>query len=77
MIDVWARLGVSLSLTSSEAKAIFQEGNPEKMVEVIKTVVSEGRFRLDGETYIPECSVDTVNWNLGLKCPARDYECTI
>lgn len=50
---LWLRVGVELSMTEEEEKLIF---GGDGMAAVVKNVVSDGRFALSGDTYIPcEC----------------------
>jgi hypothetical protein len=74
--DVWVRLGCTLKLSPEEIEKAFSS-DPDQLAEVITAAVSAGRFRLDGESYIPEDCVETFNNEHGTSYPVTDYETDI
>lgn len=49
---LWMRLGVSFSITEAEEVIIFGE-DTAKAEELLRRLVAEDRFVVDGDTYIP------------------------
>jgi hypothetical protein len=74
--NIWIRLGCTLNLTDEEIEKALS-GNPEQLEEVITAAISNGRFRLDGESYIPENCVEAFNEQHGTSYPVTDYETDI
>lgn len=74
MKELWMRVGVTFKLTDEEAERIFCGGSDD-MYDVIKTAMAEGRFAVEGETYVPECAVYNFNENYGTNYAHGDYEC--
>lgn len=58
--NLWMRLGATLRITSEEETTIFC-GDPAQASEALKRVVSEERYDFDGESYIPEVSIEYFN----------------
>lgn len=68
---LWARLGVSLRITAEEETAIF--GPDEDLsAKALRKIVMEGRFAPDGDSYVPEPTVDQFNEDYGTAYPSRD-----
>lgn len=62
MKELWARLGVTMSLTDAECEDILgDECDAGRVAQILHAVVTEGRFRLDGDSYIPSQSVALFN----------------
>ncbi len=57
--NLWIRLGATLRITDEEA-AIFC-GDPAQASAALKRSLSEGRYDFDGESYIPEASIEDFN----------------
>lgn len=57
---VWMRLGVVIEMTLEEEAAIM-EGNAAEAAKALTDIVHSGRFRLDGESYIPQECVSEFN----------------
>lgn len=65
---LWIRLGVTIEITKAEEKMIFCNDDL-RMADTLRTVIADGRFCLDGETYIPSEAVRAYN-----KAYGTDYE---
>lgn len=52
LIPLWMRLGVSIAVTPDELEALRTEDNSAQ--EMLMTLLSSGRCRIDGDTYFPE-----------------------
>ena len=76
MKDLWMRLGAKLSLTDDELdKLIGEDVVPMKERErIIVKVVAEGRFSLEGETYVPGEAVEDLNDEYDTSFEENDYE---
>lgn len=64
MKKIWMRLGVSIDMSESEEEKIFGEDR-EVAAEAVRKIVADGRFLLDGDSYIPETSVEDFNKRYG------------
>ena len=60
MKELWIRLGIVIQITDAEERAIFGE-DEEKMRDALRTIIAEGRFCPDGETYVPSEAVQEFN----------------
>lgn len=58
--NLWIRLGAMLRITVEEEAAIFC-GDPAQAYATLKRSLSEGRYDFDGESYIPEVSIEDFN----------------
>lgn len=63
MRKLWLRLGVSIQITEAEEKIILDSDC--EIAEVIRTIIAEGRFALDGDSYIPDESIEEFNETYG------------
>lgn len=70
---LWMRLGVSLRITVAEEAIIFGEDGA-KAEEMLRRIIAEGRFRPDGDTYIPAPTVDEYNREYGTDYEVGDTE---
>ncbi len=61
---LWARLGVALEITNTEEQAIFSDED-SRIEEALSTIIAEGRFHLDGESYVPVEAVTQFNQAYG------------
>lgn len=57
MKKLWMRAGVSLELTDAEVKGILGTDNAGAE-DIIKAALLDGRFSFDGDSYIPDVTVD-------------------
>jgi hypothetical protein len=68
---LWARLGVSIYITAEEEATIFG-GNEETTARTIRKIIAEGRFVPDGDSYVPEQTVEQFNNDYGTSYPTQD-----
>ena len=73
---LWIRLGVTLQITAEEKTAIFFCSD-RQMADAIKKSIAAGRYRLDGDTYVPEPVVEEFNTQNGTSYEIGEYECTL
>lgn len=66
MRKIWMRLGLSIEMFEGEEEKIFGE-DKEAAAEAIRKIVCDGRFLLDGDSYIPETAVEDFNDLYGTK----------
>lgn len=64
MRKIWMRIGVSIDMSENEEEKVFGE-NQEAAAEAVRKIVADGRFLLDGDSYIPETSVEDFNKRYG------------
>lgn len=50
--NLWARLGVSIQATPAEIDALMS-GTPKSKEFALAKIFSEGRIRIEGDSYIP------------------------
>ena len=76
MKNLWARLGVTMSLTDEEVERLIGEDQAEmsEREKILIKVVNDGRFFLDGETYIPQEAVNDFNKEYNASYEENDYE---
>lgn len=69
---VWARAGVIFGLTSEEADIVLAcNGSSDDIAQIMRKVVKEGRFELNGDSYIPADCISQFNAEYG-----TDYDDT-
>jgi len=69
---IWMRLGISLLATEEEADAILK--NEDGNTWWVKQIIQEGRYEIEGESYIPSCSVEDYNQEHGTDYPSKDID---
>ena len=69
---LWMRLGVGLRITEAEETVIF--ANDGMAEELLRKIIAEGRFMPDGDTYIPETTVEEDNREHGTAYETGDSE---
>ena len=70
MKELWIRLGVTLSLTDEEADILLNgKTSIAECEKIVRDVIGECRFLVDGNSYVPENSIDDFNKKYG-----TDYE---
>ena len=75
MNELWMRVGMTFRFTDEEVEAILDPADGEaSMGSIIRRAFDEGRFALDGETYIPEGVVEEYNAMHGKAYEACDYD---
>lgn len=76
MYELWARVGISFRLTEEEIRSILSSNSGEhNMKNILSSAFTEGRFDLDGETYIPEASIEDINRRHNDNYEVCEYEC--
>ena len=69
---LWMRLVVGISISEAEEAVIFaNDGRAERLLQKI---IAEGRFVPDGDTYIPELTVEEYNQEYGTEYETGDIE---
>ena len=53
MKEVWMRLGIKIKFTEMEEELLFGE-NRLIAEDTLLNILAEGRFEIDGDSYIPE-----------------------
>lgn len=76
MKNLWARLGVTMSLTDEEVERLIGEDQVivSEREKILIKVISDGRFSLDGETYVPQEAVADFNEKYNASYEENDYE---
>lgn len=73
MKEIWMRAGITISMTDEEADAIL-EGDYEVQMNALRTILAEGRFSWNGETYIPAECIQAFNSIYGVQYEDEDCE---
>lgn len=68
--SIWMRLGVTLYGTAEEIGQLLSEQDDEALVRIL----DEQRYEMDGDSYIPDCSVEEYNDTYGTDYETGDYE---
>lgn len=76
MKNLWARLGVTMSLTDEEVEKLIGEDQAavNEREKILIKVINDGRFSLDGETYVPQEAVEDFNEEYDASYEENDYE---
>ena len=72
-MKLWCRIGATLYLNESEADTLLGDDDT-KAKDLLKQLIYDNRFRLDGESYIPESSVAAFNEEYGKHYAVDDYD---
>ena len=56
---LWLRVGVTLKGTRKEIETILADGDNSS--ETLWNLLQAGKFEIDGETYIPSCTIEYYN----------------
>lgn len=56
---LWLRVGVTLKGTRKEIETILADGDNSS--ETLWNLLQTGKFEIDGETYIPSCTIEYYN----------------
>ena len=59
-MKLWCRIGATLYLNEKEADLLLNGDNNEAK-DLLKRMIYDNRFRLDGESYVPESSIEEFN----------------
>ena len=70
--NLWMRVGMSIKLTDSEVDLILSNGNDS--AKILKKAIEEGRYCLDGESYVPMECVEDFNKTYGTNYECVDHE---
>lgn len=52
-IDLWFRVGVTVPVTEQELKVLMDDESAQA-TELLRSILTSGRAKLDGETYSPD-----------------------
>lgn len=63
---IWLRMGVTLTGTREEIDKLINEGD-------FGTMLDEGNWEFDGDSYIPDNSIDVYNNEYGENYIVKDY----
>ena len=63
---IWLRMGVTLTGTREEIDKLINEGD-------FGTMLDEGNWEFDGDSYIPDDSIDVYNHEYGENYIVKDY----
>lgn len=78
MKELWMRVGMTFKLSDEEADAILNPADGKAgMRAIVGKAFDEGRFELDGDTYVPVASVEDFNSKYGTEYDACEYECSL
>jgi len=69
-VTIWARLGAAITMTEEEADKVLT-GDAETLIRILR----EGRFELEGDTYIPDVMIEDFNAEHGTKYTEQDLAC--
>ena len=74
-MKLWCRIGATLYVDDKEADILLGDGSDDtKAKELLKQIIYDNRFRLDGESYVPESSVAAFNEEYGKDYAVDDYD---
>lgn len=76
-MKLWMRVGASIDITAEEADAILGDTCCEGMADIIRTAFKDGRFYLDGSTYVPEEAVEDFNHTYDTNYVIFEPECDL
>ena len=77
MYDLWVRVGISFKLTEEEIRSILSTNSSEYNIKnILSSAFKDGRFEFDGETYIPEASIEDINREYETSYEVCEYECS-
>ena len=72
-MKLWCRIGATLYLNESEADILLGDDDI-KAKDLLKQLIYDNRFRLDGESYVPEFSVAAFNEEYNKEYAVDDYD---
>lgn len=70
--NLWMRTGMFIMLTDEEADSILSNKNDS--AKILEKVIEEGRYCLDGESYVPMECVEDFNKTYGTNYECVDHE---
>lgn len=72
-MKLWCRIGATLYLNEKELDILLSEDS-DKAKDLFKQIIYDNRFRLEGESYVPESSVTAFNEEYNKQYPIGDYD---
>lgn len=72
-MKLWCRIGATLYLNEKELDILLSEDS-DKAKDLLKRMIYDNRFRLEGESYIPESSIVAFNEEYNKEYPIGDYD---
>jgi hypothetical protein len=72
-MKLWCRIGATLYLNEKEVEILLGDDNT-KAKDLFKQIIYDNRFRLDGESYVPESSIAAFNEEYNKEYPIDDYD---
>ena len=72
-MKLWCRIGATLYIDDIEADILFGKDR-DKAKQLLKQLIYDSKFRLDGESYVPEPCVQEFNEKYGKDYEVGDYE---
>ena len=72
-MKIWMRVGATLYLNEKEADLLLNGDNNEAK-DLLKRMIYDNRFRLDGESYIPESTITDFNEKYDKHYQEDEYE---
>ena len=75
MKKLWVRLGAYLELTDEEEKRLLSDDiDIAECEKIVRNIIAELRFLVDGECYAPQSSIADFNDEYGTNYEELDYE---
>ena len=72
-MKLWCRIGATLYINEKEAEILLGDDDI-KANDLLKRMIYDNRFRLDGESYVPESCVEAFNEEYDKDYEVGDYE---
>ena len=72
-MKLWCRIGATLYLNESEADILLGDDDI-KAKDLLKRMIYDNRFRLDGESYVPESAITDFNEKYDKHYQEDEYE---
>ena len=72
-MKIWCRIGATLYLNEKELDILLSEDS-DKAKDLLKRMIYDNRFRLDGESYIPESAITDFNEKYDKHYQEDEYE---
>lgn len=74
--EIWARVGITLKSNEGEISAMLAD-NGRDLESVLRKIIGEGRYEINGNSYIPSYAVDDYNETYKTDYPSTEYECNL
>ena len=72
-MKLWCRIGATLYINEKEVEILLGDDNA-KAKELLKQLIYDNKFRLDGESYVPNSCIAAFNEEYGKHYPTDDYD---